>query len=58
MHKYIPSIPALMFPKIRNLSQNLCQAEIAIFSIEALSIRLEIDLPSDSSVCPISPIVL
>jgi len=42
---YIPIIPALIFPKIRNLFQNFSHADIAIFSIETSSKRLENESP-------------
>jgi len=38
---YILIIPALIFPKIRNLFQNFSHADIPIFFIEASSKRLE-----------------
>jgi len=42
--RYIPINPALILPKIKNLFQNFSQAEIAILSIDASSMRLESDL--------------
>ena len=45
---YISIIPALIFPKIKNLFQNFVHADIAIFSIEASierSKRLENESP-------------
>jgi len=41
--KYIPSSPALMLPKIKNLLQNFCQVDMAIFSMDASSIKWESD---------------
>jgi len=38
---YILIIPALIFPKIRNLFQNFSHADIPIFFIDASSKRLE-----------------
>ena len=43
--RYTPINPALILPKIKNLFQNFSQAEIAILSIDASSIRLESDPP-------------
>ena len=51
-----PSNPALTFPKIKNLLQNLFQVEATIFSIAILSIRLEIDPPCKETVLPIIPL--
>ena len=43
--RYTPINPALILPKIQNLFKNFSQAEIAILSIDASSIRLESDPP-------------
>lgn len=55
MHMYIPVIPALMFPKIKNLFQNFFQADVAIFSIDTSSKRLENEPPFTMPGCPIIP---
>jgi len=49
---YIPITPALIFPKIKNFFQNLSQADVAIFSIEASSKRLRNELHLWSQVVP------
>jgi len=57
--KYIPSSPALILPKIKNLLQNFCKVDVTIFSMDALSIR-ECNPPCNTEAHPIMilPIVL
>jgi len=52
---YIPIILALTFPKIRNLFQNFSPADMAIFSIDASSNKLENESPFTNPGYPIIP---